>query len=185
MTVPITSADAVTAWGFFFFSVALITLAMMALGKGKADGAGTVFIFVGAINAIMGFMLLWANLASPVFIGVAFLVLIFAFTFLAAGIINIRGYDLMPLGNANILSGLMMLAFAAFFIINRAAFSTVGFVWLVVNCFSWAGLFWAITLVTHGKMQLATAGRLALVQAFYTLWIPAALLLTGVISLLP
>jgi len=185
MTVPIASADAVTAWVFFFFSVALITLAMMALGKGKAEGAGAVFTFVGVIDAVVGFMLLWANLASPVFIAVAFLVLIFAFTFLAAGIINIRGYDLMPLGNANILSGLMMLAFAAFFIINRAAFSTVGFVWLVVNCFSWAGLFWAITLVTHGKMKLATAGRLALVEGFYTLWIPAALLLTGVISLLP
>jgi len=185
MTVPITSADAVTAWAFFFFSVAFITLAMMALGKGKAEGAGTVFAFVGVINAIVGFMLLWANLASPVFIAVAFLVLIFAFTWLVAGIINIRGYDLMPLGNANILSGLMMLAFAAFFIVNRAAFSTVGFVWLVVNCFSWAFTFWSITLVTHGKMQLATAGRAALVMGFYTLWIPAALLLTGVISLLP
>jgi len=185
MTVPITSADALTACGFFFFGLAFITFAMMALGKGKAEGAGTVFIFVGAINAILGFMLVWANLANPVFISVGFLVLIFAFTWLAVGIINMRGYDLMPLGNANILSGLMMLAFAAFFILNRAAFSTVGCVWLTVNVLSWAFIFWAVTLVAHGKMQLATAGRAALAQAFYTLWIPAALLLTGVISLSP
>jgi|GEM_PF-5725295 len=185
MTVPITSIDAVTAWAFFFFGLAFITFAMMALGKGKAEGAGTVFIFVGAINAILGFMLLWANLANPVLISVAFLVLIFAFTWLAAGIINIRGYDLMPLGNASILSGLMMLAFAVFFIINGAAFSTVGLVWLVINALSWAFTFWSITLVTYGKMKLATAGKAAFIMAFYTLWIPAALLLTGVISLLP
>lgn len=185
MTVPITSADALTASVFFFFGLAFITFAMMALGKGKADGAGVVFTFVGAITAILGFMLLWANLASPVFISVALLVLIFAFTWLAAGIVNLRGYDLVPLGNACILSGLMMLAFAAFFIINSTAFSTVGCIWLTVNVLSWALIFWAVTLVAHGKMQLATAGRIVLAQAFYTLWIPAALLLTGVISLIP
>ena len=70
--VPATVADALTAFGLFFFGLAFITLGMMALGKGKPDGAGTVFKFVGIVNGILGFMILWANLTSPIFISVVF-----------------------------------------------------------------------------------------------------------------
>ncbi|HAZ31345.1 MAG TPA: hypothetical protein DCY61_01385, partial [Dehalococcoidia bacterium] len=110
MSVPITVTDALVALIFFFFSLSFIALGLMALGKGKPEGAGTVFTFVGVIEAILGFIIINANLDSPVFISVGFLVLIFAFTWLAAGIVNLRGYDLVPVGNACILSGLMMLA---------------------------------------------------------------------------
>ena len=113
--------------------------------------------------------------------------IIFAFTWLAAGYINVNKYDLVPLGNANILSGLMMLAFAAFFAYLglEGVLSAVGSAWLTVNCLSWMGAFWAVTLVTYGKMKLPAAGWVAIVQAFYTLWIPTALLLIGAFSLLP
>jgi len=187
MLVPTTVTDALVVMGFFFFGIAFLTLGMMAIGKGKADGAGTVFTLVGIINSILGFIIIIANLTSPVFISIGLLVLIFAFTWLAAGIINIRNYDLTPLGNANILSGLMMIPFAVFYIsLGRGGqLSTIGWIWLTVNVLSWAVIFWSITLVTYGKMKLRTAGYIAIIQAFYTLWIPAALLLTGVFSLMP
>jgi hypothetical protein len=183
MSVPITVTDALTAGTFVFFSFAFIALGLMALGKGKAEGAGTVFTFVGVINAIMGLMIIYAFIDSPVFIAVGFLVLIFAFTWLAAGIVNLRGYDLVPLGNACILSGLMMIPFAVFFYINRELFTTIGWVWLTVNVLSWAWAFWSVTLAAHGKITLPVLGWTFLIQAFYTLLIPAALLLTGAISL--
>ncbi len=144
MIVPITVTDALVVVAFFFFSLSFITLGLVGLGKGKPEGAGTVFIFVGIIEAILGFIIVYANLDSPVFISVGLLVLIFAFTWLAAGIVNLRGYDLVPLGNACILSGLMMLPFAAFFVINSELFSTIGWVWLTVNVLSWAWVFWSV-----------------------------------------
>lgn len=185
MIVPITPTDALTACAFFFFSLAFIALGLMGLGRGKPEGAGTVFIFVGIITGILGFIIIYAFLDSPVFISVGFLVLIFAFTWLASGIINLRGYDLVPAGNACILSGLMMLPFAAFFVINSELFSTIGWVWLTVNVLSWAWVFWSVTLAAYGKITFSVVGWTFLIQAFYTLLIPAALLLTGVISLHP
>lgn len=185
MSVPITVSDALVALVFFFFSLSFIALGLMALGKGKPEGAGTVFTLVGAIEAILGLMIVHVFIDSPVFISVGFLVLIFAFTWLAAGIVNLRGYDLVPLGNACFLSGLMMLAFAAFFVINKELFSTIGWVWLTVNVVSWAFVFWSVTLAAHGKIKLPVLGWTFLIEAFYTLLIPAALLLTGVFSLHP
>jgi len=185
MPVPITVSDALSAAAFFFFSLCFIAMGLMALGKGKPEGAGTVFTLAGIINAILGLMIIYVFIEWPVLISVGFLVLIFAFTWLAAGIVNLRGYDLVPLGNACILSGLMMLAFAAFFIINRDVYSTIGWIWLTVNVVSWAWVFWAVTLAAHGKITLPVLGWTFFIQAFYTLLIPAALLLTGVFSLHP
>lgn len=179
LTVP----AALTAMALFFFGLAFIALGMMGLGKGKGDGAGAVFYLVGIINGILGFTLLALSLYG--FIGgvlpqadaagniaTAFLVIIFAFTWLAAGVINIRGYDLMPLGNACILSGLFMFVYAAIF-------AQEGAWWLLINVVSWAWAFWSVTLASHGKISLKLVGWTFLIEAFYTLWIPAAILLLG------
>ena len=180
----LTVVGALTATAFFFFGLAFITLGMMGLGKGKADGAGTVFLFVGIINGILGFVLLTLSLNGFIFgvldeasaagnISTALLVLIFAITWLAAGVINLRGYDLMPLGNAGILMGLFMLVYAV-------VFAQGGAWWLLVNVISWAWAFWSVTLASYGKLSLKAVGWTFLVQAFYTLWIPATLLLLGI-----
>jgi hypothetical protein len=174
---------ALTAMALFFFGLAFIALGMMGLGKGKADGAGTVFYFVGIINGILGFVLLALSLNGFISgtlhegiaagnIATAFLVMIFAFTWLAAGIINMRGYDLMPLGNACILMGLFMFVYAAIFAQSSAW-------WLLIDVLSWAWAFWSVTLASHGKIGLKIVGWTFLIQAFYTLWIPAAILLLG------
>jgi hypothetical protein len=185
MIVPVTATDALVAFVFFFFSLSFIALGMVGLGKGKPEGAGTVFTLVGIIEAVLGFIIIYANLDSPVFIAVGLLVLIFAFTWLAAGVVNLRGYDLVPLGNACGLSGLMMFPFAAFFVINSELFTTIGWIWLVVNVVSWVWAFWSVTLAAYGKIRFPVVGWTFLIQAFYTLLIPAALLLMGVFSLHP
>jgi hypothetical protein len=179
----LTVGAALTAMALFFFGLAFITLGMMGLGKGKADGAGTVFYIVGIVNGILGFALLGLSLNGFIVgalhegdaagnIATALLVMIFAFTWLAAGIINMRGYDLMPLGNACILMGLFMFVYAAIFAQSRAW-------WLLIDVLSWAWAFWSVTLASHGKIGLKIVGWTFLIQAFYTLWIPSAILLLG------
>lgn len=182
--MALTVAGTLTAMALFFFSLCFIALGMMGLGKGKADGAGTVFYLVGIVDGILGFALLILSLhgfivgalpeaAAAGNIATAFLVIIFAFTWLVAGIINMRGYDLMPLGNACILMGLFMFVYAGIFAQARAW-------WFLVDVVSWAWAFWSVTLASHGKIGLKVVGWTFLIQAFYTLWIPAAILLLGI-----
>lgn len=184
--VPATATDALVSFAFFFFGLSFITLGGMGLGKGDPKGAAGIFTLVGIINGILGFIILSTNLASPVYISISLLVMIFALTWVVAGIVNAHDYDLMPLGNASILSGLMMLGFAAFFISLglNGVLTTIGSAWLTICVLSWAWAFWSVTLASHGKIELPVVGWTFLIQAFYTLWIPAVLLLTGVIELL-
>lgn len=190
LLAPTTVTDALTSIAFFFFGLSFITMGGMALGKGDPKGAAGVFTLVGIINGILGFIILGAfglvGPTAPIYASVGLLVLIFAFTWIVAGIVNAHDYDLMPLGNASILSGLMMLGFAAFFISLglEGVFTTIGSAWLTICVLSWAWAFWSVTLASHGKIELPVVGWTFLIQAFYTLWIPAVLLLTGVIELL-
>lgn len=184
MAVPVTPTDALVSVALFFFGLSFITLGAMALGKGEAEGAAPVFSMVGVIEAVLGFIILAANLGNAVYISVALLILIFAFTWIVAGYVNARDLGLMPLGNASILSGLMMLGFAAFFTINSELFTAAGWIWLTVNVLSWAWAFWSVTLVSYERIDFSVVGWTFLVEAFYTLWIPAVLLLTGAFSLL-
>jgi len=181
--MALTVAGALTATALLFYGLSFIVLGMMGLGKGKADGAGTVFCNVGIIDGILGFALLISSLNGFISgalpeataasnIATAFLVLIFAFTWAAAGIINLRGYDLMPLGNAGILMGAFMLVYAV-------VFAHPGTWWFFVDVVSWAWAFWSVTLASYGKIGLKTVGWTFLIEAFYTLWIPAAILLLG------
>ena len=180
----LTIAGELTATALFFFGLSFITLGMMGLGKGKADGAGTVFLFVGIINSIVAFILLASSLTASfagvlsegpaaVNIATSLLVLIFAFTWMTAGIINLRGYDLMPLGNAGIFMGAFMLVYAVFFALSGAW-------WFFVDVVSWAWAFWSVTLASYGKIDLKIVGWTFVVEAIYTLWIPAAMLLLGI-----
>lgn len=184
MAAPVTVVDALLVYVLFFFSLPFIALGMVGLGRGKPEAAGVVYTVVGLFEGIIGFVIIVANLGSPIFISVGTLILIFAFTWLTAGIISLRGYDLVPLGNACICSGIMMLAYAAFLVINRGLYSPIGLAWLLVNILSWAWAFWSVTLAAYGKIKLHIVGWTFLSQAFYTLLIPAALLLMGVVSVL-
>jgi hypothetical protein len=152
--------------------------------SGKADGAGTVFCFVGIINSIVAFILLGSSLTasfggalaggSAAFnIAVSLLVLIFAFTWMAAGLINLKGYDIMPLGNAGIFMGAFMLVYAVLF-------AMYGAWWFFANVISWAWAFWSVTLLSYGRVKLNIVGWTFVAEAIYTLWVPAAILLLGI-----
>lgn len=184
--VPATVTDALISMVLFFYGLPFIATGLIGLGKGDMQGAGSIFTITGIINGIIGFILIVAwGLTNPVFFSIGFLIMIFALTWSAAGFIFAYGQDLRGLGNASILCGLMMLAFAAFFVLNRDIFSTIGWVWLTVNVLSWTWAFWSITLVSHEKVGLPVVGWTFTIQTFYTLWIPAALLLVDAFSLLP
>ena len=178
--MQITVMGILTATAFTFFGYAFIVLGLLGLGKGKADGAGTAFLTVGIVNGILSFVILGLSLfgfitgkltegdaAFNIFI--ALLVLIFAYTWANAGVVNIKVFDLKPLGNAAILMGMTMIAFGVIF-------ARLGAIWLAVNVFSWAWAFWSVTLASYEKISLKVVGWTFLIQAFYTLWIPGTIL---------
>lgn len=47
---------------------------------------------------------------------------------------------------------------------RRGYLSTVGSVWLTINVLSWAAVFWAVTLIAHGKMKPPIAGWIAIAE---------------------
>lgn len=186
--VEIAAAAALTATALFFFGVNFFVLGMVLLGRGGLKDAGPIFLAAGATNGIIALILLALTLngvltggipsaAGGGLIAIAFLVLIFVVTWIAAGLVAVRGYDAAPLGSLGIFCGIAMIPFAVFLWGNPLGF---GQVWLTVNAISWIWVFFTLPLAFLFKtISPKVAGWSFLVQAWYTLWIPAAIILVG------
>ncbi len=171
---------ALQATVLMFYGVNFFVLGMVLLGYGELKDAGPIFLVAGGINGLIALNVFNSNLAAGLgdFIIVAFLVLVFAVTWLAAGIIAILGHDVVPLSSLGIFFGLAMIPFAAFL---AQAEDLPSRVWLTVNVVSWIWVFFTLPLAFIFKwISPKIAGWSFLIQAFYTLWIPAALLIAGV-----
>lgn len=186
--VVVEAAAALTATALLFFGVNFFVLGMVLLGRGGLKDAGPIFLVSGALDGIIALILLTLSLggvlsgglASPVgggLIVIAFLVLIFAVTWVAAGIVAIRGYDAAPLGSLGIFFGITMIPFAVFLWSDPLGF---GQIWLTVNAISWLWVFFTLPLAfLFKKISPKVAGWSFLIQAWYTLWIPAAIIILG------
>lgn len=184
--VVVEAADALTATVLCFFGVNFFVLGMVLLGRGRLKDAGPIFLVSGALDGIIALILLTLSLGGVLsggltslvggdLIVIAFLVLIFAVTWVAAGIVAISGYDAAPLGSLGIFFGITMIPFAVFL------FSTDR-LWLTVNAVSWVWAFFTLPLAfLFKKISPKVAGWTFLIQAWYTLWIPAAVILLGFI----
>lgn len=161
---------------------------MVLLGRGGLKDAGPIFLVSGGLDGIIALILLTLSLGgvlsggltSPVggaFIAIAFLVLIFAVTWVAAGVVAMKGYDAAPLGSLGIFFGVAMIPFAVFLWSNPLGF---GQTWLTVNAISWVWVFFTLPLAFLFKViSPKVAGWSFLIQAWYTLWIPAAIIILG------
>ncbi len=169
---------ALTATVLMFYGVNFSVLGMVLLGYGQLKDAGPVFLFAGGVNGIIGLIAFNANLAAGEgdFVIVAFLVLVFALAWLAAGVVAITGSDAAPLGSLGIFFGLAMILFAAFLLQSEVP----GRIWLTANVISWIWVFFTLPLAfLFKKIDAKVVGWSFLIQAFYTLWIPAAILTAG------
>jgi len=137
-----------------------------------------IFFFMGIIDSIVGYIIMASSFAGAasgtpaINIANSLLVLIFAFTWLSAGIAYLKNQDLVPLGNASIFMAAFMLVFAAFYALN-------GSWYLFANGISWAWAFSSITLASYEKLSSKVVGWTFIIEAIYTWWIPEAILLLG------
>lgn len=179
MVISIEAAEALTAAALVFFGVNFFVLGMVLLGRGALRDAGPIFLACGGLNGILALILLTVSLqaGSGGGIAIALLVLIFATTWVSAGIVAMRGYDAAPLGSLGIFYGITMIPFAVFLWQNPLGF---GQVWLTMNAILWLWVFFTLPLAFLFKtISAKVAGWSFLVEAFITLWIPAAIILVG------
>jgi len=187
--VVIGAAEALTAAALMFLGVSFFVLGMVLLGRGGLKDAGPIFFASGGITAILALILLifamngffigtLSSTAAGPLVTVAFVLLVFASTWLVAGTVAMKGYDTVPLGSLGIFFGITMIPVAVFLWGNPLGF---GQYWLTMNTILWIWVFFTLPLafmfkVISGKV----AGWSFLAEALITLWIPATLILLGI-----
>lgn len=187
--VVIGAAEALTAAVLMFYGVNFFVLGMVLLGRGGLKDAGPIFLASGGINGILALILLifamngfftgaLSSTAAGPLMTVAFVVLIFTITWLAAGVVAMKGYDAAPLGSLGIFFGITMIPVAVFLWGNPLGF---GQYWLTMNAILWIWVFFTLPLAFLFKViSTKVAGWSFLAESFITLWIPAALILVGI-----
>lgn len=173
---------ALTATALMFYGLNFFVFGMVLLGRGELKDAGPIFLAAGGINALIALTVFNTQFAagSGEFVIIAFLLLIFAITWLAAGVIAIMGLGVKPVGSLGLFFGLAMIPFAVFVI--QAGAEVPIWQWLTINIISWIWVFFTLPLAfLWNVISPKVAGWSFVIQAFYTLWLPAALLIMGVV----
>ncbi len=167
----------------FLFGVCFFTFGAMKLGKGKPDGAGSVFFFCGAVNAIvLAILEAWSvHLYSKGLITMHDLIVrttvvifnyIYVFVWTSAGIICAKGQDTMPHCNAALMVGLIMVPYVI-------QFARWGMYYPAVMAASFAWANWSTVLEAYGKLGPKPVGWTFIIESFYALWVPAAIFILG------
>ena len=180
MALAISFFDALLASVFMLYGLNFFVMGMLLLGRGTLKDAAPIFLAVGGVNGIIGLIYLNANLmaGNGTFALITLQVLVFAVTWLGAGMVGLTGGDSAPLGSLGIFNGLIMVPFVFFFILSD---DIPGRIWLTVNSISWVYLFFTLPALFLWKVMGPKAvGWGFIIQAFYTLWIPASLIITGI-----
>jgi len=179
VSISIDAAEALVVAVMAFFGAPFFVLGLVLLGRGALRDAGPIFLACGGLNGILGLFLLFLSLQAGGGVGIAIasLVLIFATTWVSAGIVAMRGYDAAPLGSLGLFYGITMVPFAVFLWQDPLGF---GRIWLTMNAILWLWVFFTLPLAFLFKVISAkVAGWSFLVEAFITLWIPAAIIIIG------
>ncbi len=183
VTVVVEVVPALVATTFMFYGLNFFVLGMVLLGRGELKDAGPIFLAAGGINALIALTVFNANLGPEglgEFVIIAFLLLVFAITWLSAGLVAIMGLGVKPIGSLGLFFGLAMIPFAVFVIQDGGAVVPI-WQWLTINIISWSWVFFTLPLAfLFNVISPKVAGWSFVIQAFYTLWLPAALLMGSV-----
>ncbi len=167
----------------FLFGVCFYTFGAMKLGKGKPDGAGTVFFFCGVVNAIVLAILEIFSIHQyfehaisykELIIRTAVVIFnyIYVFVWTSGGIICMKGQDTLPHCNAALMVGLIMIPYVI-------QFARWGMYYPAVMAASFAWANWSTVLEAYGKLGPKPVGWTFIVESFYALWVPAAIFILG------
>lgn len=176
---------AITALELLFCGIVFFVVGLIGLGYGKMKDGGPIFLLVGVVNGITALSLLYGSISlglqgvvpdatAGIFITVAAFLLLFSLTFTTLGYVCIKEIDFKPFGNFCLLGGITMIPYAYF------VYAVLGGIWLTVSVISWLWAFLCTTLVAYEKASFRILGWTFLIEAFYTLWVPASLLIVGI-----
>ncbi|MCS7099195.1 MAG: AmiS/UreI family transporter [Sulfolobales archaeon] len=155
-----------------FYGLVLFMFTWILFGKADAKAAGYVILGSGVVGFIMGlFAYVALGLALP-----GTLVIIFAITFIMAGLWNIRGLDSKTLAYFLLYLGIADAIYAIYFAIARLfIFSAFCWAWFLVY------LLFVLALLTGKPVYAVGARYWCLICSFATLLIPGFLLVAGVV----
>jgi hypothetical protein len=160
--------------GLMYVGAVLFINGLMLLGKVEEKSAGIFNLFIGAMQTITPFYLIFTANGDPWSIFNASGVFLFGFTYLYVGISNLKNLDSSGLGWYSLWVAILAIGYSY---INFTELHDIkfGIIWIM-----WAFLWTLFYLLLAQKKDIAIfTGWIALIQAFLTSTIPAFLILIG------
>ncbi|TYR81904.1 urease accessory protein UreI [Priestia megaterium] len=161
--------------GLLLSGAALFLNGLMLLGKANDKNVGVFNLFVGAFQVIVPLYLIIVSDQSNWILYEKAAIFLFGFTYLYVGITVIKGMDGTGLGYYSLWVSIIALVYMVVAIIHYQD---------IVNAITW--LLWAFLwflfyfINTQDKDITEFVGKVAIVQSWVTLTIPALFTLTGV-----
>lgn len=162
------------AVGLLYVGAVLFMNGLLLLGKVNAKSAGVFNVFVGALQVIGPFYLIFAARGDPWLIFEASGIFLFGFTYLYVGIVNLFDIDPGGVGWYSLFVAIMAVGYSLvnFFHFHDYLFGDIWLMW----SFLWA-LFWILLGL---KRPIGVyAGWVTLFEAWITATIPAFLILAS------
>ncbi|WP_018393318.1 AmiS/UreI family transporter [Bacillus sp. 37MA] len=160
--------------GLMYVGAVLFINSLMLFGKIDSKSAGVFNLFVGAIQVISPFYLLFTANGDSWAIFNASGTFLFGLTYLYVGITNLKNYDPSGVGWYSLWVAILALGYAGVSLIH---FNDVKFtiIWLM-----WSFLWTLFYLLLAAKKDIGIfTGCVTLIQSWITAAIPAFLILTG------
>lgn len=160
--------------GLMYVGAVLFINSLMLLGKVDEKSAGVFNLFIGAMQVITPFYLIFTSKGEPWAIFNASGIFLFGLTYLYVGISNLKNLDSSGLGWYSLWVAILALGYSY---ITFTKFQDIkfGIIWMM-----WAFLWTLFYLLLARKKDIAIfTGWVALIQAWTTATIPAFLILIG------
>ena len=181
MVLPLVP-NAIAATALWVYGVVFLTIGGYGLGYCDEKGVGIVCLVGGLINTTLAILLIllsvlgsWLGIGGGLesfYIIIGLLIFHFGIPALTVGWGNLHGIDPRGASVAGVYIALFILVYAPFFIM-------LNMWWFAVNVISWSWVVFSFVLVVYGKLSPKIMGWTFIIEAIYTTFIPASILMLG------
>lgn len=154
----------------WFYAACVFVLGLsLTSEKPNLKSVGIFLVVIAIPNAVLGLyaMTLGSFLSAT-------LVLMFAVIFISAGIILVREYGLVPIGDCALFVAISLVWFAYIFAVELEEYM------LTYICAMLIIPFLSLTACSRGKLSLKATGWILVIEAFITLLIPSWMYFMGI-----
>lgn len=160
--------------GLMYVGAVLFINGLMLLGRIDGKSAGVFNLFIGAMQVITPFYLIFTSGGEPWAIFNASGIFLFGLTYLYVGISNLKGYDGSGIGWYSLWVAVLAVGYGTMSIIQFGDIK-FGIIW-----YMWAFLWTLFFLLLGLKKNIGVfTGWVTLIQAWVTATIPAFMTLIG------